>query len=253
LVYNASVRSRGSVTGYRSPLLLGIGVLTAALGATRPALAAEPDELAQGIAFFQNFDDEHAAQTFRKLLASSPARGVAAKAHLYLGLIAFNANAPDAADVEFKLALRANPAIELPPQSSPKARLLWGEARNEVTHEVEQPEAQARAPAPSASPPTSPAPAATTTAAEATPAPSHPRPAAIALGVSGLVLGAVAVYGGIQVLDYQGLVSQANASPRTVAGGQLVSAHGAAAFWADAWIPLAVAGGACLVGTAFTW
>lgn len=252
MVYNGFVRSEGSATEDRSALLLGLGVLAAALGATRPALAAEPDALAQGIAFFQNFDDEHAAQTFRKLLLEKPARGVAAKAHLYLGLIAFNANAPDAADAEFKLALRANPAIELPPQVSPKARLLWSEARNEVTREVEQPEAPARGPAPSASPP---APAAATTAAEtsAAPAPSHPRTAAIVLGVSGLVLGAVAVYGGVQVLDYQQLVSQANATPRSVAGSQLVSAHGPAAFWADAWIPLAVAGGACLVGTAFTW
>ncbi len=111
-------------------------MLGTALAAGQPAAATEPDALAQGIDFFQNFDDADATQAFRKLLDAKPPRSVAAKAHLYLGLIAFNANSPDAADEEFKLALKANPAVELPRGSSPKAVALWLEARREFYQEL---------------------------------------------------------------------------------------------------------------------
>jgi tetratricopeptide (TPR) repeat protein len=229
----------------RPRLILEVAVLVAALGAARHAVASQPDTLARGIASFENLDDEQATRAFRQLLAEKPPREIAAKAHLYLGLIAFNSNSTEVAATEFKLALKANPAIELPPTSSPKARLLIGEARNELAGEIEQQSAQ---------PPAAPI-AATTPAVEVAAAiePRHPRAAAIALGIAGILVGATAVYGGIQVLDYQGLVSSANASPRSVAGSQVVSAHGAAQFWAAAWIPLAAIGAGCFVATAFTW
>ena len=214
--------------------ILTIATVVAALGTPRAAVSAEADLLERGIAFFHNMDDERATQSLLQLLTTDPPRAIAAKAHLYLGLIAFNDNLPDGADTEFKLALRANPAIELPPATSPKARLLWAEARNEVTREEEHPAAPAAATA-------------------ETSAASHPGAAAIALGIAGVLLGATAVYGGVQVLNYQGTINQATAKPGTVSGSQLVSAHGAAQFWADAWIPFTVVGGGCLVGTAFTW
>ncbi len=231
----------------RSHSIVSLAIVLAAVGAARPALADEAEALAQGIALFENFDDEHAALALRALLARKPGRVTAAKAHLYLGLIEFNANAPDAADTEFKLALRANPAIELPPGTSPKTRWLWSEARNEFTREIDRPQAAAPSPPAAALRP------ATTASVEEAPAPSHPRPAAIALGVAGILLGATAVYGGVQVLDYQGTINQATVAPGTVSGSQALSARGAAQFWAAAWIPLAVAGAGCLVGAAFTW
>jgi len=229
-------------------------VLAAFLGAAPAARAGEAEALDRAIARYENLDDEGATAALRRVLAAHPTRGVEAKAHLYLGLIAFNANSPDLAASEFKQALLANPAIELPRLSSPKALLLLSEVRGELEREAAR---DALAPPPAAAPEASPgasaAPAAATSAEAPAPAPRHPRAAAIALGVAGLLATAAAVYGGVQVLDWQSLVSRANASPRTVAGSQLVSSHGAAQFWADAWIPFAVAGGGCFLGTAFTW
>jgi tetratricopeptide (TPR) repeat protein len=193
----------------RSTRLLELVVAGAMLAAAQPAVAAEPDALAQGIAFFENFDDAHATQAFRKLLDEKPPRSVAAKAHLYLGLLAFNANSPDAADEEFKLALHANPAVELPRGSSPKAEALWLEARREFDQELRArptvPSEPAPAPAPSApAPPT--APAAATTAPRAEPARSH------ALGwslfaASGVAVG-FAIYGAVRVAQVEGAIGQ---------------------------------------------
>lgn len=222
-------------------------------------------DLQRGIRLFDSLEDEKAAATFRKVLDELPKRSVAARAHLYLGMIAFNANSAEAAISEFKLALRSNPAIEAPRMSSPKIRLLLSEVRNELTHDIQAengkppPEPLAVPPPEVASQESSPVPPDALVSppplVTAEPAPSvrHPRPLAIALGVAGVLVGGVAIYGAIDLLSYQGLVSSANGSLRSVSGSSVVSAHGQAQVWAAAWIPLAIVGAGCLGAAVFTW
>jgi hypothetical protein len=216
-------------------------------------------DLQRAIRLFNNLDDEQAAQGFRKVLGESPTRTVAARAHLYLGLIAFNASSPEGAISEFKLALRSNPAIELPRMSSPKVRLLLSEVRNELAKDIQtesnKPEPLVMPPPVVQEPPPVPpdALASPPPLVTAEPAVSHPRPAAIALGIAGVLVGGVAIYGAIDILSYQGLVSGANRNLGSVQGSSVVSAHGQAQVWAAAWIPLAIVGAGCLGAAVFTW
>jgi hypothetical protein len=108
--------------------------------ASGPARAAPAPSLDEAVGWYQAMDDARAADAFARILAAAPPGEVAAKAHLYLGLIAFNAFHPDQARAEFEKAILANPAIDLPPTVSPKARIAFAEARRNVTRELEAPE-----------------------------------------------------------------------------------------------------------------
>ncbi len=71
-----------------------------------PALAqAEPPTLARGIAQFNNFGDAKAKVIFEQVLLAHPSSFDAAKAHVYLGLIAVNALDSNRARAEFMKAL----------------------------------------------------------------------------------------------------------------------------------------------------
>src|ERR1700733_5523688 len=110
--------------GLSSTLVLALSV-GAPLSFSTPTQA----ELERGIHLFENFKDSEAAVVLRRVLSRSPPGSLAAKARLYLGLIAFNAIDPDEAKVQFRKALEANPAAELPQQASPKARLAFDQVR----------------------------------------------------------------------------------------------------------------------------
>src|ERR1700677_4948112 len=81
-----SVRVAGTCMGPRTAaaaLLLGVAIAGAARADQAPAVT-------HAIALYQSFEDAKAARAFRAILAAAPSRAVAAKAHLYLGLIAVN-------------------------------------------------------------------------------------------------------------------------------------------------------------------
>jgi hypothetical protein len=97
-------------------------------------LAAAGADLERGIQLFNNFEDAKAEAVLRAFAATSPPPSAEqlGKAHLYLGLIAFQALDSDKARAEFAFAVRVAPAIEVPYGVSPKARLLFEQVQRET-------------------------------------------------------------------------------------------------------------------------
>jgi hypothetical protein len=106
-------------------------------------VSATGSDLDRGIQLFADFEDAKAEAVLRAYLKTSPPAAEAAKTHLYLGLIAFNALDSDKARREFAEAIRTTPSIELPYGVSPKARLLFDQVQRET---IEQ-EARTKVPA----------------------------------------------------------------------------------------------------------
>ena len=216
--------------------------------AARPAPAVA---LREAIKLFNAFQDDKAAAALRDLLKHAPPGQVASKAHLYLGLIAFNHFDPDVAKAEFRHALEINPANDLPLEASPKARTAFAEARRDfdadLARGVQGPPPPQMAPAAATA-----APVATTAAVETAPA-SHSHVAAYILGAATLVLAGLAVYGGVEVLNYNSTVSAANAAAPGSKPTYSADAHGPASFWAVGWPVATGLGAAGVVGTVLTW
>jgi cell division septation protein DedD len=243
------------------------------------AQAGRPPALARAIRLYESFEDVESARAFRAILASSPTRAVAAQAHLYLGLIAVNHLDAERAIREFKQGLVNDPTLDVGPDVSPKARLTFDEARHELERQLSLPtrgtDAVVAAPAPTtptvtptvtpAAPPPGPS-SRTISAATVEPAsePSeqaaspptsrwHSPALALVLGGVGLVAGALAIYGGVQVANYNSFVSSANGAPGSVSYPQTLGPMSAAQGWAPWVIPLAVLGVLGVAGGCFTW
>lgn len=214
-------------------LLAASAILLSSAASTAPGLR-------EAIQAYQNLDDSRAVMAFRSILEKAPPREVAAKAHLYLGLIAFNAIHPDLADGEFRKAIEANPAIDAPPDCSPKARLAFAEARQEVTRELAKLELGAAAPL------------AALQKVER-PRPTRGHVLSLTLGGVAIALGVVAAIGGAQVVSYNSLVSSANSDKGQTPAARVVSAQGSANFWRYGWIASVVAAGGALTASVFTW
>jgi len=149
-----------------------------------------------------SLDDDRAQEVLRELLHHAPPADLAAKAHLYLGIIALDALKVDEARDEFQQAIGIDPTLEPPVNASPKTRALYLEARRKLAAASPEPPASvvvvpAPSPPPPAPAPPPPAPAPTVAVAEAPPpAPSHV-PAYVVGGVgvaclaAGIVLGVV--------------------------------------------------------------
>jgi hypothetical protein len=184
-----------------------------ALFASVPALGKPaPSLLDQAITDYDGFNDAGATVLLRRFLAAKPRPPEAAKAHLYLGLIALNAVDSVAAREEFDRAITLDPTIELAYGAPPKAVVLFGQARQDVsraaTKPVESPSVAAVTTAP-ASPASSTVPAAALEAPSAGPV----RWPGFALGgVAIAAVGVGAIFGGLYQSDW----SSAN-SPTTPA------------------------------------
>jgi hypothetical protein len=164
----------------------------------RQARASTPQEdgrLGRAIQLFNQFRDDEASAVLRELLRHAPHAPAASKAHLYLGLIAFNTLDMDAARRELEQAILLYPAIELPANSSPKARIEFGEIQRRLANR-----AQGSASVLVLPPPQSPAEAtAAPQAAVSEESPGHPLPAsfwwvggsAVVAGVAGTIFGVV--------------------------------------------------------------
>ncbi|HUB08589.1 MAG TPA: hypothetical protein VMB50_16405 [Myxococcales bacterium] len=114
--------------------------LVAALVAAAPQRAASltpSDRLDQAEAALENFRDADAKAVLVGLLHHAPQARVAARAHLFLGIIAFNDYDTTTARAEFKQALALDPGLDLPIRLvSPKVSLLFAEARRDLFREV---------------------------------------------------------------------------------------------------------------------
>ncbi len=245
-------------------LLPVLQILAVVSGApTTGAPASFQAALDEAVELFDSFEDERAAMKFHALLANKLPGQIASKAHLYLGLIALNAFEPDDAKAEFRRALEANPAADLPPQASPKARLAFGEVRRDLSAEVEgtAPGPRRARNAVQAAVPSRPEPAAAAaapTAQREQEPPGHSHTAAYVIGAATVVLAALAIYGGVEVLDYNSAVSAGNSyagtgtnPPNSWSG--LSSAKSSASFWAVGWPVAAGLAAAGVVGAVLTW
>lgn len=109
-------------------------------------------QILDAIGHYRNLDDEGATALLNAVLAGKISSEQAAQAHMYLGLIAFNALRAEDAREQFKLALAASPYAEIPTDASPKAKLLLAQIRAELLQEsqsaaetTERPPAEATA------------------------------------------------------------------------------------------------------------
>jgi hypothetical protein len=209
--------------------------------------AAEGD-LKRAIELMNSFEDEKATDAFRALLKGHPDDGIAARAHLYLGILQLNATHASQAREEFKQALLADPTLELPPGGSPKARLALGEARRTLSLEVEA--APVVDPAASGAD-SAPAPAAAVEANGSKKPAEKSHVLAITLGSIGVAAIAVAVYGGVEVLNYDSDASSSRSTPNQISSSQLSGTN--ASFWRYGWIVAGALGAAGLASAAFTW
>jgi len=172
-----------------------LGILVTLSGSPTAGPSPRPSPqaaLQEAVKLFQNFEDPQAAVLLRALLNRSPPKSVAARAHIYLGLIALNAADADGAQAEFEKAVRTDVVIDLPPGQSPKAQILFAEARREVASTpLPAPVAAPRPGEGAASMPT-----AVTAPEEA--APSH-LPAYVVGGIGVAALAAGGIFGYLQL------------------------------------------------------
>ncbi len=232
------------------PFLPVVQIVVALSGA--PMVVAEAPTvqraLADAVELFESFEDERAKVEFLALLGRSPPDEVAAKAHIYLGLIAFNAFQTSEAKAEFRLALEANFAEDLPQNESPKARGAFQQVRRALTAELDTPK--------SAQPVARRAPAAATSG-EAAAVEESPQPrshvAAYVLGSVTLLLAATAVYGGVEVVNYGSMIGSEAPGRPVYTYDQIVSARNQAGFWSVGWPVAAGLALAGAIGAGLTW
>jgi hypothetical protein len=118
-----------------TPTHVRILLVATVLAAASVASAKETprEELARAIQLFENFQDDAAAFALHDLLHHAPSAAVAAKAHIYLALILLNSADADGAKLEMQRAVSTDVMVDLPLGQSPKAQVLFAQARRELT------------------------------------------------------------------------------------------------------------------------
>ncbi len=107
---------------------LGIAVQARAVGHYDAAAAMQ-----QALRFHDKFDDDRAVALLRELLHHGPPVDIAAKAHMYLGIIALDALRVAEAREEFEQAIGIDPTLEPPVlASSPKVSALYRDVRRKL-------------------------------------------------------------------------------------------------------------------------
>jgi hypothetical protein len=184
-----------------------VGVLVGLLIAAAPATTSAK-QLRHAIELMDRLDFDQANAALHKLLDGNPSPSEAAKAHLYLGVIAFNTLQIDLARSEFRMALAMNPAIELPFDSSPKARTVFAQVQRDINRES----AEAPVPlAPRAEPVLAAAPLLMVSEPPPSPKMRHPIPATFWIGV-GVAAAATGAGVALGVLS-QSALSNAQSAP----------------------------------------
>ncbi|MHB8417178.1 MAG: hypothetical protein ACYDCL_03820 [Myxococcales bacterium] len=118
-----------------------------------PAARGSKPSLSHAVAAFNDFHDAEAQVELTRLLQLHASGLEAARAHIYLGLIALNALDSRLAKAEFERALAVEPTIEVPYQASPKARVVFNEAQREFAQQSGAPQATLSSPPPWTAPP----------------------------------------------------------------------------------------------------
>jgi len=184
-------RGRWTAPALAGLVALGIAVQARAAGHYDAAAAMQ-----QALRFHESFDDGRAVALLHELLHHGPPVDIAAKAHLYLGIIALDALRVADAREEFEQAIGIDPTLEPPLTSSPKVGALYRDVRRKLATGPEMRSRAAEPAPPSALPPAlSPMPPPELT--EPPPEPPSHLPAYVVGGVglaclaTGIVLGVV--------------------------------------------------------------
>jgi hypothetical protein len=221
------------------------------------------EELARAIQLFENFQDDAAAFALHDLLHHAAPAAIAAKAHIYLALILLNSADAAGAKAEMQKAVSIDVMADLPLGQSPKAQVLFAQARRELTTVGAAPPGSAPVGPPTAvSPeqgmegmlPVEGAPAAAVTAAPASEAPRSHALRWTFMGV-GIAAAAVAVVGAVEVVDYTNLDGQLQKQqiPAGLTYQSAKSQQSAAGTWGTVGLVLGGVAVACVVGMAIAW
>jgi hypothetical protein len=136
------------------------GVRALALGLTLAASsgiserAQAQSKLSHAIELFDRGEDARARRELQKLAGKKLSTADAARVHIYLGLLRLNALDTDGTRAEFAKAVSIDPTIELPVDASPKAALVFKQARADADRSAapQSPAAPAPEPVPAAAP-----------------------------------------------------------------------------------------------------
>lgn len=213
--------------------LLVLSTLIHLLPADAAAEAQREAQLQAAIAATNDLDDERARALFNELLAANPPDRIAAQAHLYLGVIDYNALDKVHGDGELSRALELDPTLETPPKTSPKIALAFEEARRKLVQKL-----RAAAPVPTAS-------QAFLAVDQEAP---HARVWPWVLGAGAVAAAAVSVWGWVEVANFEGLKV-----PTPVTPAQAQSAQAAAQWGQPVGIVAAIAAAGLIAGTVLTW
>jgi hypothetical protein len=114
-------------------IALGMWLVARSLtgGVTAPT-AAQEAKLAAAVRALNDLNDEDAHALLKQLLAMSPPDLLAARAYIYLGVLDFNALDAVRGREELRHALELDPTIDVPPLTSPKIALAFGEIRQQM-------------------------------------------------------------------------------------------------------------------------
>ncbi len=190
-------------------LLAAVVLATAATGSARET---PRQQLTRAIQLFENFEDDAAAFTLRNLLRRPAPASIAAKAHIYLALILLNKADPENAKAEMQRAVSIDVMVDLPLGQSPKAQVLFAQARRELTVVGAAPQAAAPPVAAVPAPPAAAAPAAVVAQESAAPPPSPSHLPAYLVGI-----GSLAAFGVGGLFGYLQQQALTDAQTRTLA------------------------------------
>lgn len=190
-------------------------------------------QLEEAVRSFNNFDDAKAAEQLRMVLAYLPSPDVAAKAHLYLGLIAFNAHELERAQKEFQLAVRLD---------------FEHRASRGLTQGAHRARGGARGGAERAGGTTPPLHGGRETGGD-----TRTHLLALTLGGVALVTAAVAVAGAFEMVSYTSTMNQVANGTLTETADVGIAQQSNAQAWEVATIVCAIVAAAGVTGTVLTW
>jgi tetratricopeptide (TPR) repeat protein len=164
-------------------------------------LAAPPSGLDEAKKRYDDFEFDKCVKALEKAPRKSLGQHERAEVELYFGLCRYNLGQVQQAESHFELALRLEPALELPPMTSPKIEAVWARLQRDLPK-------QGPADAPVQPPPAPASPALTPTEVKPDPVTVQVDVPARSFVVPGVLGGAAAVAGGVAIV----LGVQANAA-----------------------------------------
>jgi hypothetical protein len=219
-------------------IALGMWLVARSLTGDASDPSVQAAKLKAAIRAVNDLNDEQARTILNDLLATAPADPIAAQAYLYLGLTDFNALDVGHASEELRHALELDPTIDLPPLTSPKIALAFGEIRQQMIKKMAR-----AAPANALAPP----PLVVTQEAE-----SHSRVWPWVFGGAAVVAAGFSTWGWIEVSSFESLKGSSSLA-KPISAAQAQSSQSSAAVGETVGIIGLVALAGFGTGVGLTW